>query len=78
MPPAPQLLGSYTETVQSGHLLFVAGTIPTLAGKYCLALGTGLFAYSSDALPLPNTCAVLKYRDHSGAQRTQARVGAFP
>jgi enamine deaminase RidA (YjgF/YER057c/UK114 family) len=33
MPPAPQPLGAYTETVQSGRLLFVAGTIPTWAGK---------------------------------------------
>jgi enamine deaminase RidA (YjgF/YER057c/UK114 family) len=33
MPPAPQPLGAYTETVQSGRLLFVTATIPTIAGR---------------------------------------------
>ncbi len=33
MPPAPQPLGAYIESVQSGRLLFVAGTIPVIAGK---------------------------------------------
>jgi enamine deaminase RidA (YjgF/YER057c/UK114 family) len=33
VPPVPQPLGAYTETVQSGRLLFVTGMIPTVAGK---------------------------------------------
>ncbi len=33
LPPPPHPLGAYIETVQSGCLLFVSGTIPTLAGK---------------------------------------------
>lgn len=33
LPAAPQPLGAYTETVQSGRLLFIAGTSPTLAGR---------------------------------------------
>jgi enamine deaminase RidA (YjgF/YER057c/UK114 family) len=33
MPPAPTPLGAYSETVQSGNLLFITGTIPTLEGR---------------------------------------------
>jgi enamine deaminase RidA (YjgF/YER057c/UK114 family) len=33
MPPAPTPLGAYVETVQSGNLLFITGTLPTLNGK---------------------------------------------
>ncbi|HEY2040267.1 MAG TPA: RidA family protein [Edaphobacter sp.] len=33
MPPGPEPLGAYTETVQSGRLLFVTGTMPTIAGR---------------------------------------------
>ncbi|SDF90294.1 Enamine deaminase RidA, house cleaning of reactive enamine intermediates, YjgF/YER057c/UK114 family [Terriglobus roseus] len=33
MPPAPQPLGAYTETVQSGRLVYVTGTLPVVAGK---------------------------------------------
>lgn len=42
--PAPQPLGAYTETVQSRHLLFVSGTIPTLGGipQYTGTLGKDL------------------------------------
>ncbi len=70
MPPAPQPLGAYAETVQSGRLLFVAGTIPTWGGKpkYTGTLGieVGLDA-GQQAARLAALNALAAARQHLGS-----------
>jgi enamine deaminase RidA (YjgF/YER057c/UK114 family) len=77
MPPAPQPLGSYTETVQSGRLLFVAGTIPTLAGKlqYTGMIGKELdLATGQQAARIAALNALAAARQHLGSLDRVTRV----
>ena len=70
LPPAPHPLGAYAETVQSGRLLFVAGTIPTLAGKlqYAGTIGKQIdLASGQHAARLAALNAVAAARQHLGS-----------
>ncbi len=77
MPPAPQPLGAYTETVESGRLLFVAGTIPTVADKlqYTGTLGKELdLATGRQAARLAALNALAAARQHLGSLDRVTRV----
>lgn len=77
MPPAPQPLGAYVETVQSGRLLFVAGTLPTVAGKlkYTGTLGKDLsLSDGQDAARLAALNALAAARQHLGSLDRIVRV----
>ena len=77
MPPAPQPLGAYTETVQSGRLLFFAGTMPTLGGKpqYTGTLGKELdLAAGQQAARLAALNALAAARQHLGSLDRVTRV----
>lgn len=77
MPPAPQPLGAYVETVQSGRLLFVAGTLPTVAGKlkYTGTLGKDLSpSDGQDAARLAALNALAAARQHLGSLDRIVRV----
>lgn len=77
LPPAPQPLGAYTETVQSGQLLFVAGTIPTLAGEpqYMGVLGKDLdLSAGRQAARLACLNALAAVRQHLGTLDKVKRV----
>ena len=69
IPPASQPLGAYTEVVESGRLLFVSGTIPTVAGRlqYTGTLGKELdLASGRQAAKLAALNALAAARQHLG------------
>jgi enamine deaminase RidA (YjgF/YER057c/UK114 family) len=77
IPPAPEPLGGYTETVQSGNLLFITGTIPTVKGKpeYVGVLGKDLdFVDGVKAARLAALNALAAARQHLGSLDRVARV----
>ena len=77
LPPAPHPMGAYTETLQSGCLLFVSGTIPTLAGEpqYIGTLGRELdLASGQQAARLAALNAVSAARQHLGSLDRVTRV----
>ena len=70
LPPSPLPLGAYAETVESGHLLFVSGTIPTLAGRpqYTGTLGKDLdLEAGRKAAHLATLNALAAARQHLGS-----------
>lgn len=77
IPPAPKPLGTYVETVQSGNLLFITGTIPTLSGrpKYVGTLGKDLtFADGFDSARMAALNAIAAAREHLGTLDRVTRV----
>lgn len=77
MPPAPQPLGAYTETVQSGRLLFITGTIPTLEGnpQYTGVLGKDVdLAAGQKSARLAALNALAAARHHLGSLDRIVRV----
>jgi enamine deaminase RidA (YjgF/YER057c/UK114 family) len=77
MPSAPEPLGAYTETVLSGNLLFITGTIPIINGKpeYVGVLGKDLnFSDGVNAVRLAGLNALAAARQHLGSLDRVARV----
>jgi enamine deaminase RidA (YjgF/YER057c/UK114 family) len=77
MPPAPAPLGAYTETVQSGNLLFITGTIPIVKGKpaYVGMLGRDVnFEDGVKAARLAALNALAAARQHLGSLDRVTRV----
>jgi enamine deaminase RidA (YjgF/YER057c/UK114 family) len=70
LPPPPTPLGAYAETVRTGNLLFLSGTLPVLDGRphYRGRLGAELDtdqAWSATRLAALNALAIAK--DHLGS-----------
>jgi enamine deaminase RidA (YjgF/YER057c/UK114 family) len=77
MPPAPEPLGAYVETVLSGNLLFITGTLPTIHGKpqYTGILGSDVdFADGIKAARLAGLNALAAARHHLGSLDRVNRV----
>lgn len=77
MPPAPVPLGAYAETVQSGNLLFITGTIPIVKGKpaYVGMLGRDVnFEDGVKAARLAALNALAAARQHLGSLDRVTRV----
>lgn len=77
MPPAPAPLGAYAETVQSGNLLFITGTIPIVKGKpaYVGMLGRDVsFEDGVKAARLAALNALAAARQHLGSLDRVTRV----
>ncbi len=77
MPPAPEPLGAYAETVQSGNLLFITGTMPVAGGKpkYVGVLGKDVdFADGVKAARLAALNALAAARQHLGSLDRVSRV----
>lgn len=77
LPPAPSPLGAYVESVRTGNLLFLSGTLPILDGRpqYRGRLGAELDAeqvWSATRLAALNALAVAK--DHLGSLDEISRV----
>jgi enamine deaminase RidA (YjgF/YER057c/UK114 family) len=77
IPPAPKPLGAYVETVQSGNLLFITGTLPVLSGKpkYVGTIGKNLtFADGFDSARIAALNAIAAAREHLGTLDRVTRV----
>jgi enamine deaminase RidA (YjgF/YER057c/UK114 family) len=77
LPPAPQPLGAYAETVQSGNLLFLTGTLPVLQGKpqYVGTLGRDLsLEDGAQAARLSTINALAAARQHLGTLDRVTRI----
>src|SRR5712675_2910995 len=83
LPNAPHPLGAYVETVQSGNLLFLSGTLPIKNGKpqYVGRLGKELDADAGrDALRTATLNALSAAKQHLGSLdrvRKVVRVGVY-
>jgi enamine deaminase RidA (YjgF/YER057c/UK114 family) len=77
LPPAPSPLGAYVESVRTGDLLFLSGTLPILNGRpqYRGRLGAELDAeqvWSATRLAALNALAIAKH--HLGSLDEISRV----
>jgi enamine deaminase RidA (YjgF/YER057c/UK114 family) len=77
LPDAPQPLGAYVETVQSGSLLFLSGMLPVKDGKlqYVGRLGRELDAATGrDALRTATLNALAAAKEHLGSLERVTKV----
>jgi enamine deaminase RidA (YjgF/YER057c/UK114 family) len=77
LPPPPTALGAYVESVRTGNLLFLSGTLPVLNGRpqYRGRLGAELDAeqaWSATRLAAVNALAIAK--EHLGSLNHISRV----
>jgi enamine deaminase RidA (YjgF/YER057c/UK114 family) len=77
LPPPPSPLGAYVETVQSGNLLFLSGTLPVQAGvpKFLGRIGAEVSVEDGRrATRLAALNALALARDHLGSLDRVTRV----
>jgi enamine deaminase RidA (YjgF/YER057c/UK114 family) len=75
LPPAPAPAGSYVPTVQTGNLLYCAGTLPMIEGKLTHAGQVGKEQTVQTGAKAAETCALTTLANVKAALGSLDRVG---